>query len=100
MSAALSIITAGPGVTLQDAGRRGYLRYGVTAAGPMDRLAMATANLAVGAPEGATAIEVSLGGIELTGGYPAACSVMSLIYILGMALIWLAPETKGRPLPE
>jgi allophanate hydrolase subunit 2 len=66
MSAALTIIAAGPGVTLQDAGRHGYLRYGVTAAGPMDRLAMATANLAVGAPEGATAIEVSLGGIELT----------------------------------
>jgi 5-oxoprolinase (ATP-hydrolysing) subunit C len=66
MSAALAIIAAGPGVTLQDAGRHGYLRYGVTAAGPMDRLAMATANLAVGAAAGATAIEVSLGGIEVT----------------------------------
>jgi len=66
MSAALKIIAAGPGVTLQDAGRHGYLRYGVTAAGPMDRLAMATANRAVGASPGATAIEVSLGGIELT----------------------------------
>jgi 5-oxoprolinase (ATP-hydrolysing) subunit C len=66
MSAALKIIAAGPGVTLQDAGRHGYLRYGVTAAGPMDRLAMATANRAVGAAPGATAIEVSLGGIELT----------------------------------
>jgi 5-oxoprolinase (ATP-hydrolysing) subunit C len=66
VSAALRIITAGPGVTLQDAGRRGYLRYGVTAAGPMDALAMATANRAAGAPAGATAIEISLGGIELT----------------------------------
>lgn len=66
MSAALTIITAGPGVTLQDAGRRGYLRFGVTAAGPMDALAMATANRAVGAADGATAIEVSLGGIEVT----------------------------------
>jgi MFS family permease len=25
---------------------------------------------------------------------------VSLIYILGMLLIWLAPETKGKPLPE
>ncbi|MPZ38882.1 MAG: 5-oxoprolinase/urea amidolyase family protein [Rhizobiales bacterium] len=65
MSAALKTVSAGPGVTLQDAGRHGYLRYGVTAAGPMDRLAMATANRAVGAAPGATAIEVSLGGIEL-----------------------------------
>src|SRR5262245_39099809 len=66
MTAALHIVAAGPGVTLQDGGRQGYLRYGVTAAGPMDRLAMATANLAVGVPENATAIEVSLGGVELT----------------------------------
>jgi biotin-dependent carboxylase-like uncharacterized protein len=66
MSAALTILAAGPSVTLQDAGRHGYLRFGVTAAGPMDALAMATANRAVGAAPGATAIEVSLGGIELT----------------------------------
>jgi hypothetical protein len=43
---------------------------------------------------------VQLGNIELTGGYPAACSVMSLIYVVGLVLIWFAPETKGRPLPE
>jgi MFS family permease len=34
------------------------------------------------------------------GGYPEACSVMSLIYLVGLALIWLAPETRGQPLPE
>jgi biotin-dependent carboxylase-like uncharacterized protein len=66
MSAALKIVNAGPGVTLQDAGRHGYLRYGVTAAGPMDAPAMATANLAAGRAAGATAIEVSLGGIEVS----------------------------------
>lgn len=27
-------------------------------------------------------------------------SAISLIYILGMVIIWLAPETKNRPLPE
>jgi len=25
---------------------------------------------------------------------------MSLVYVVGMVLIWLAPETKGKPLPE
>jgi biotin-dependent carboxylase-like uncharacterized protein len=64
--AALRVLSAGPGVTLQDAGRHGYLRYGVTAAGPMDPAAHATANLAAGNPAGSTAIEISLGGIELT----------------------------------
>ena len=63
---ALVIGAAGPGVTLQDAGRRGSLRFGVTPAGPMDERAFAAANLAVGAAPGAAAIEVSLGGLELT----------------------------------
>ena len=54
--AILRILSAGPGATLQDGGRHGYLRFGVTAAGPMDPLAHATANLAVGNPAGATAI--------------------------------------------
>lgn len=65
MSARLKILSAGPGVTIQDHGRDGYLRYGVTAAGPMDRLSHATANLALGNPQGAAAIEISLGGIEI-----------------------------------
>jgi SHS family sialic acid transporter-like MFS transporter len=34
------------------------------------------------------------------GDYRKACSVMSLIYLVGVALIWLAPETHGKPLPE
>jgi SHS family sialic acid transporter-like MFS transporter len=34
------------------------------------------------------------------GGYPQACSIMSLIYLAGVVLIWFAPETRGNPLPE
>ena len=49
MSAALELLAVGPAVTLQDAGRFGLMRFGVTAAGPMDPLAFATANRAVGA---------------------------------------------------
>lgn len=36
----------------------------------------------------------------LNGGIPIACSMMSIIYLAGVAIIWLAPETKGKPLPE
>jgi hypothetical protein len=32
--------------------------------------------------------------------YSKACSIMSLIYLVGVVLIWFAPETKGKPLPE
>jgi len=61
----LRVIAAGPGATLQDRGRHGWLRFGVTPAGPMDRLAFATANRAVGAAPDAPAIEVSLGGLDV-----------------------------------
>jgi hypothetical protein len=32
--------------------------------------------------------------------YARAGATLTLIYLLGLILIWLAPETKGRPLPE
>ena len=31
---------------------------------------------------------------------PASLAITSLIYILGLGLIWFAPETKGKPLPN
>ena len=89
--AVLRILSAGPGVTLQDAGRHGYLRFGVTAAGPMDSLAHATANLAVGNQAGATALEVSVGGIEVTAETaPLHVAVAGGEFALSL---------DGRPLP-
>ncbi len=44
--------------------------------------------------------DVTVGGVTLTHGYPLACTAMSLIYLVGVAIIWLAPETRGRALPE
>jgi hypothetical protein len=38
--------------------------------------------------------------VGLFGGYAQACATITLVYIVGMMLIWLAPETKGRPLPD
>jgi hypothetical protein len=32
--------------------------------------------------------------------YARMCSIVSLIYLVGMVLIWFCPETKGRPLPD
>ncbi|QGM96649.1 biotin-dependent carboxyltransferase family protein [Methylocystis parvus] len=62
MSARLLIRAAGPGVTIQDAGRFGHSRFGVTPAGPMDQAAFVTATQA---GEADWAIEVSLGGVTV-----------------------------------
>jgi MFS family permease len=37
---------------------------------------------------------------ERVSAISAACSVMSLIYLVGLGIIWLAPETRGQPLPD
>jgi len=34
------------------------------------------------------------------GSYAEAGAVVTLIYVLGLVLIWFAPETKGKPLPD
>ena len=65
MNAGLRVLRAGPGITIQDAGRWGYLRYGVTPAGPMDVLAHEAANLAAGGAAGAAALEISVGGLDV-----------------------------------
>lgn len=64
--ARLSVRSCGPLVSYQDGGRFGMLRFGVPASGPMDRLAHAAAQAALGRPHGATAIEISLGGLQLS----------------------------------
>ncbi|MBL8795105.1 MAG: MFS transporter [Planctomycetia bacterium] len=50
---------------------------------------------AVGALQGGFLLKT-----QFNGDYPSMCSIMSLIYLVGAAIIWFAPETKGQPLPE
>jgi MFS family permease len=49
-------------------------------------------------------IFAGIGGITVgtlsPGGYARMGAIVSVVYVLGVLLIWLAPETKGRPLPE
>jgi len=46
------------------------------------------------------AAQIQIGSRVYAGGYPFACSVMSLVYLVGLGLIWIGPETKGGTLPE
>src|SRR5262249_41024416 len=34
------------------------------------------------------------------GSYAKAGAVLTLVYVVGLFIIWAAPETKGKPLPE
>lgn len=37
---------------------------------------------------------------QFSGSYARASAVVTLVYVVGMVLIWFAPETHGKPLPE
>lgn len=65
MSASLHLTRLTGAASLQDGGRRGYLRFGLSASGPMDRLAHAAANRLVGNDPDAAAIELGLAGARL-----------------------------------
>ncbi|HEV7623674.1 MAG TPA: urea carboxylase [Amnibacterium sp.] len=82
-----------PGVltTVQDLpGRLGYWQVGVPPSGPMDPVSLREANLAVGNPEGAPGLEITLAGPTLRFSVPA------VVCVTGAA----APVTiDGEPVP-
>jgi MFS transporter, SHS family, sialic acid transporter len=52
-------------------------------------------------------IIAAIGGLQTAtligwfdGSFPKAGSVMTVIYLAGLFIIWLGPETKGKELPE
>lgn len=61
----LEILDAGLLTTLQDLGRRGSQKYGVTVGGAMDTFALRASNRLVGNPEGNAAMEVTSSGVRV-----------------------------------
>ncbi|PZA13811.1 allophanate hydrolase [Rhodopseudomonas palustris] len=62
----LVIDSVGPATSVQDAGRHGAQRYGLTPSGAMDRLSLAAANVLVGNSAFAAAIELGPLGAKLS----------------------------------
>lgn len=62
MTAALRVVAPGPLTTIQDGGRRGWLRFGVPGSGALDPGALAVANLLVGNRRDAGTLEMTLAG--------------------------------------
>lgn len=65
MNSVLKVIEAGPLSTIQDRGRLGYQRFGISASGAMDTVAFRIANALVGNDDDAAAIEMTLAGVTL-----------------------------------
>ncbi|MEV5072530.1 urea carboxylase [Microbacterium sp. LMI12-1-1.1] len=72
----IDVIAPGAMTTVQDLpGRVGYWQIGVPPSGPFDRVSLAEANLAVGNPEGAPGLEITLTGPTLRFSHAAVIAV-------------------------
>ena len=59
MSGILEVVNPGPTVTIQDQGRPGYARYGLSAGGAMDPWALAEGEALLGNEPGTAALEMA-----------------------------------------
>jgi biotin-dependent carboxylase-like uncharacterized protein len=71
----IRVVDPGPQTTVQDAGRRGQLRYGIPPSGPVDGRSFTLANRLVGNPDGAAALEFTLIGPRLRAEAPCVIAV-------------------------
>ena len=77
MSASLEIVSAGLGVSVQDAGRPGHRSIGVPLSGALDPLLLAAANHLAGSPAGAAGLEVLLAGPTLRAAGGPVCVALA-----------------------
>jgi antagonist of KipI len=71
----LTVVDAGPLVTVQDLGRVGFQRFGVPTSGAMDGLAIRVANELVCNSWNAACLEIGLGGLVITTTDPSVIAV-------------------------
>ena len=82
--AALTVIRPGMLTTVQDLGRWGHQSEGVPVGGPMDSYSHRYANIVVGNPDNAAALEVTLLGPELQADTDTQCAVSGARFDLAM----------------
>lgn len=73
----LNVQRTGPLATIQDLGRPGMAGLGVGTSGAADTTSLRLANRLVGNPEGLAAVEITLGGLEIT------MTISSMVAITG-----------------
>lgn len=87
----IEVIKPGLLTTIQDLGRWGYQRYGLSPSGALDSFAFLAANLLIGNPEDAAALEITVSGPTLKFHQD------TLVAITGADL---DPHLNSHPLPN
>lgn len=82
---ALRLLRCGPWVSVQDLGRPGYQRYGISGSGAMDPVSLMIANRLAGNPPGEAGFEIGRPGLTL-----APEGAPSTVAVVGPSLrVWL-----------
>ncbi|HEY2206040.1 MAG TPA: biotin-dependent carboxyltransferase family protein [Pseudonocardia sp.] len=87
MTAGIEVRKPGLSTTVQDAGRTGYYDVGIPPSGALDQYSLRAANLLVGNPEGAAALEIVYLGPEL---------VFSADAVVAVAGAGMVPKVNGE----
>jgi len=96
----LRIERAGTRTTVEDLGRRDVARFGVPQGGAFDPIALVEANRAVGNPDGAAGLEVTLDGPTLRNAGDEAlelAAVGALLHALGGGAVAITARTTIHP---
>lgn len=88
----LRVVKGGPWASIQDLGRPGAQRYGLSESGAMDPVSLRIANRLVANPDGAAALEVGVLGIEFV---VEADEVT--ISVVGPDVVWRIDNEVARP---
>jgi antagonist of KipI len=86
----LEIVEAGGLLTVQDAGRRGWQKFGVPLSGPMDWFAFRAANALAGNAADAAALEIGFGDVTLRAHRDCVVAVTGAGF-LASTFVWTFP---------
>ena len=89
-SPCIHVLRPGLFTTIQDLGRYGYQRFGVSVSGAMDRWALVVGNRLLGNPDNAAGLEMTIHGPELFFEQTVALAITGAD---------LSPSSDGRALP-
>ncbi len=93
MTAAIRIVSPGLLTSIQDIGRIGHQRFGISVSGACDRVSLAAANVLVGNALGAAALEIAYQGPT----FEVQADSMRVAFAGGTAAIDIIPADGGTP---
>ncbi|MFN4059103.1 MAG: hypothetical protein ACK4HW_13190 [Roseinatronobacter sp.] len=93
---AITILRAGPGITVQDMGRPGWLAQGLSTGGAMDRLSLVEGGVLLGQSPNLAALEIGASFVRLLTDAPLRLALTGAP-MLANCDVWFLPGMQATP---